>query len=50
MAKHADRQLLYKLYKNELAVIKIQDNVKEANISKVVRQGCTLSPIIFKKQ
>lgn len=45
--KHAARKLLYKLYKDELKVIKIQDNVEEAKINKGVRQGCTPSPIIF---
>lgn len=45
--KHADMKLLYKLYKDELAVIKIQDNVEEAKINKGVRQGCILSSSIF---
>lgn len=45
--KHADRKLMYKLYKNELAVIKIQDNVEETKVNKGVRQGCTLSQMKF---
>lgn len=33
--------------KMQVSVVKIQDKVKGAKINKGVRQGCTLSPIIF---
>lgn len=45
-----ERKLLYQLYKNEIAIIKIGDIQKESKIKKGVRQGCTLctlSPLIF---
>lgn len=35
--KHADKRFLNNVYEEELAVIKIQNNVKEAKINKVVR-------------
>lgn len=38
---------MYKLYKDELAVVKIQDNVEETKVNKGGRQGCTLTPIVF---
>jgi len=41
--KHTDRRLLYNLYQVELAIIKIQNNIKEAKINKGVRQGYTFS-------
>jgi len=45
--KYTDRKLLYNLYKNEFAVIRIQDEEEEVKINRGVRQCCTLSPIIF---
>jgi len=42
-----ERTLLYQLYKNEIAIIKTGDTQKESKIKKGVRQGCTLSPLIF---
>lgn len=45
--KHADRRILYNLYKDETALIKIQDYVEEAKRNKGIRQECTLSLIIF---
>jgi len=38
---------LYNLYKDELAVMRIQYSVEEAKINRGVGQGCTLSPNIF---
>jgi len=46
--KNSERRLLYNLYKDELAVIRIQDNVEEPKLYKGVRQKFTLFPIIFK--
>jgi len=37
----------YNLYRDQLAVKRIQNNIEETKINKEVRQGCTLSPIIF---
>jgi|UniRef100_A0A2S2R9T8 ACT domain-containing protein len=42
-----ERKLLYQLYKNKITIIKIDDIQKESKIKKGVRQGCTLSPLIF---
>lgn len=42
--EHADWKLLYTLYKDELDVVKIQDNVEEAKLNK---KGFPLFLIIF---
>lgn len=45
--KWKDRRVIWNLYKNETAVIKMKDYQEEARIKKGVRQGCNLSPILF---
>jgi len=45
--KYTDKKLLCNLYKDELAVIRIQDEVEESKLNRGVRQVCTLSPVIF---
>lgn len=51
MKKHADRRLVQFIkalyYKDETAVIQIQNNVKEIKINEKVGQDCTLSLIIL---
>ena len=42
-----DRNILYVIYKNQEAEIKINSTTKKANIQKRVRQGCPLSPSLF---
>jgi hypothetical protein len=45
--KHKDRRVIYNLYEDQIAVIRIDDQEEESKIGKGVRQGCSLSPIIF---
>lgn len=45
--KYTDRKLLYNLYKDKFEIIRIQDEEEEVKINRGVRQGCTISPIIF---
>lgn len=42
-----ERKLLYQLYKNKIAIIKMGDIQKESTIKKGVGQGCILSLLIF---
>ena len=45
--KFKERRLIYNLYQNQMAIINIGDEEREAKIRKGVRQGCVLSPMIF---
>ena len=45
--KYKDRRAIYKLYENQRANIRLDNCEEEAKIRKGVRQGCSLSPIIF---
>ena len=45
--KFKERRLIYNLYQNQMAIINIGDEEREAKIKKDVRQGCVLSPMIF---
>lgn len=42
-----DRRIIRDLYKQEVAVIRQGTANKEANIRQGVRQGCSLSPVLF---
>ena len=45
--KYKDRRTVWKLYQEETAVVKKGIHVKEACIRQGVRQGCSLSPVLF---
>ncbi|MGX9339093.1 RNA-directed DNA polymerase, partial [Pantoea dispersa] len=45
--KYRERQVIHNLYRNQTAVIRIEGNEREAVIEKGVRQGCSLSPMLF---
>jgi len=45
--KYKDRRVIYKMYENQKATIKIDNLEAKADIRKGVRQGCSLSPILF---
>jgi hypothetical protein len=47
IVKYKDRRIIHSLYKNQMAVVKCGGIEKEAWIKKGVRQGCSLSPLIF---
>jgi hypothetical protein len=44
---YRDRQLIYNIYKEQLAIIKVSDKSATAKIGKGVKQGCPLSPKLF---
>ena len=45
--KYKERRIIFNLYKNQTAVIRIDGYEREAEIKKGVRQGCSLSPLLF---
>lgn len=45
--KYKDRRIIWCLYKEEKAVIRCGSHNEEAAIQQGVRQGCSLSPILF---
>jgi hypothetical protein len=45
--KFKERRIIHKLYMNQIGIIKVDETVKEVRIKKGVRQGCSLSPLIF---
>ncbi|VVC29974.1 Endonuclease/exonuclease/phosphatase,Reverse transcriptase domain [Cinara cedri] len=47
-ADYKDRRIIYNLYKDQSAIIKVTDKTETAIIRKGVRQGCPLSPALFK--
>ena len=42
-----DRGIIYNLYKDQVAIIRVEDQERQASIKKGVRQGCSLSPLLF---
>ena len=46
-ADYRDRRIIYNLYKDQSATIKVTDKTETAIIRKGVRQGCPLSPTLF---
>ena len=45
--KYKERRVIYNLYKNQTAMIRIEGEEREATVHKGVRQGCSLSPLLF---
>lgn len=45
--KYKERRIIFNLYKNQTAVIRIEGYEREAAVQKGVRQGCSLSPLLF---
>ncbi|KAL4091332.1 hypothetical protein QTP88_026035 [Uroleucon formosanum] len=44
---YKDRRIIYNLYKDQSAIIKVTDKTETAIIRKGVKQGCPLSPTLF---
>ena len=45
--KYRDRRTIANMYRNQTATLTIEEHKKEALIRKGVRQGCSLSPLLF---
>jgi len=45
---YRSRRIITELYKHQMTSIKIKESKREAAIRKGVRQGCNLSPLLFK--
>ena len=45
--KYRDRRVIYNLYRDQTAVVRVEGHEREASIQKGVRQGCSLSPLLF---
>ena len=45
--KYRDRRIIYNLYRGQKAVIQVEGYEEEADIQKGVRQGCSLSSLLF---
>ena len=44
---YRERRIIFNLYKEQAAVIRVEGLEKEAPIRKRVRQGCSSSPLLF---
>jgi hypothetical protein len=44
---YKDRRIIKSLYEQEIGVVRCGNSREEAEIRKVVKQGCTLSPSLF---
>ena len=45
--KYRERKAIYNLYKNQTAVVRVEGHERDAVVGKGVRQGCSLSPLLF---
>nr|QNU13194.1 fatty acid synthase 3 [Locusta migratoria] len=45
--KCRERKVIYNLYKNQTAVVRVEGHERDVEIGKGVRQGCSLSPMLF---
>lgn len=45
--RYRERIIIYNLYKNQAVIIHLDNQERQALIKKGVRQGCSLSPLIF---
>ena len=41
--KYRERKVIYNLYKNQIAVVRVEGQERDAVVGKGVRQGCSLS-------